>query len=220
MPTKLNGAGQQQPYTEDGRYASSSSSTSSNSSSGNNNVKKLEGFGKTKRMRYTQSNVEDQFVEYLRENPIQREKDERTGRSSINAAQINDIKDNFVKSLGYNKGYVKFANDKKIDLTKAFLRASDKVQMEDYERANPKKEEVAEDLSKREYNDLENEAGQIAEKLNNSGKNKLSKEEQDKLIKRPHDLKVEMDRRWNTSEQKTKVITSKKFSNFGKKEAK
>ena len=28
------------------------------------------------------------------------------------------------------------------------------------------------------------------------------------------------DGRWNTGEQKTKVITSKKFSNFGKKEAK
>lgn len=58
------------------------------------------------------------------------------------------------------------------------------------------------------YTELEKETIEIDNILraNMLGQKKISLEEERKLIKRNHELKVEMDRRWNAGEIKTRMI--------------
>ena len=58
------------------------------------------------------------------------------------------------------------------------------------------------------YNELEKETIEIAKTLraNMLGSKKISLEKERTLIARSQDLKVEMDRRWNTGKIKTRVI--------------
>lgn len=64
------------------------------------------------------------------------------------------------------------------------------------------------DLKQMSYSELEKEVIYIDNVLRDSmfGRKKVSLSKERELITKSHDLKSEMDRRWNTGEMKTKVI--------------
>ena len=66
--------------------------------------------------------IKQKYQEFLLENPFVYEEDKiLKGYRSINQKMINEKHDEFVKSLGFKKGYVKFENDKRVNLTKIVL---------------------------------------------------------------------------------------------------
>lgn len=67
---------------------------------------------------------------------------------------------------------------------------------------------IEKDLKQMSYSELEKEVLYIDNVLRDSmfGKKKISLNKERELITKSHDIKCEMDRRWNTGEMKTKVI--------------